>query len=92
MPRAAEACQLSSAPSPAAAQRQTFADGAFLLRTDVKSYYASIDHLRLPDQLAVHIYRPVRLQSPLMPQRHVQAYKLGRQSPAGCSPAAGCLQ
>jgi len=36
MPRAAEACQLSSAPSPAAAQRQIFADGAFLLRTDVK--------------------------------------------------------
>ena len=27
----------------------------FVLRTDVKSYYASIDHLMLLDQLAVHI-------------------------------------
>lgn len=27
----------------------------FVLRTDVKSYYASIDHLLLLDQLAVHI-------------------------------------
>jgi RNA-directed DNA polymerase len=26
-----------------------------VLRTDVKSYYASIDHLLLLDQLAVHI-------------------------------------
>ncbi len=27
----------------------------FVLRTDVKSYYASIDHFLLSDQLAVHI-------------------------------------
>jgi RNA-directed DNA polymerase len=30
-------------------------DNRFVMRTDVESYYASIDHLRLLDQLAVHI-------------------------------------
>ena len=30
-------------------------DNCFVLRTDVKSYYASIDHLLLLDLLAVHI-------------------------------------
>jgi hypothetical protein len=29
-------------------------DNRFVLRTDVKSCHASIDHLMLPDQLAVH--------------------------------------
>jgi hypothetical protein len=42
-------CWPSTCPSrPAAANR-------FVLRTDVKSYYASIDHLLLLDQPAVHI-------------------------------------
>jgi RNA-directed DNA polymerase len=31
------------------------AGNRFVLRTEVKSYYASIDHLMLLDQLAVHI-------------------------------------
>jgi hypothetical protein len=35
--------------------RDHLAVNRFVLRTDVKSYYASIDHLLLPDQLAVHI-------------------------------------
>jgi RNA-directed DNA polymerase len=37
------------------AARDHLADNCFVLRTDVKSYYASIDHLPLLDQLAVHI-------------------------------------
>ena len=35
--------------------RDHLAANRFVLRTDVKSYYASIDHLRLLDQLAVRI-------------------------------------
>ena len=35
--------------------RDHLPDNRFVLRTDVKSYYASIDHLMLLDQLAVHI-------------------------------------
>jgi hypothetical protein len=35
--------------------RDHLPDNRFVLRTDVKSYYASIDHLTLLDQLAVHI-------------------------------------
>jgi RNA-directed DNA polymerase len=35
--------------------RDHLAANRFVLRTDVKSYYASIDHLLLLDQLAVHI-------------------------------------
>ena len=35
--------------------RNHLAANRFVLRTDVKSYYASIDHLLLLDQLAVHI-------------------------------------
>lgn len=35
--------------------RDHLAANRFVLRTDVKSYYASIDHLMLLDQLAVHI-------------------------------------
>ena len=35
--------------------RDHLAANRFALRTDVKSYYASIDHLMLLDQLAVHI-------------------------------------
>ena len=35
--------------------RHHLAQNSFVLRTDVKSYYASIDHLMLLDQLAVHI-------------------------------------
>jgi RNA-directed DNA polymerase len=35
--------------------RDHLADNRFVLRTDVKSYYASIDHLLLLDQLTVHI-------------------------------------
>ncbi len=35
--------------------RENLADNRFVFRTDVKSYYASIDHLLLLDQLAVHI-------------------------------------
>jgi len=35
--------------------RNNLPDNRFVLRTDVKSYYASIDHLMLPDQLAFHI-------------------------------------
>ena len=30
-------------------------DNRFVLRTDVKSYYASIDHLKVLDELAVHL-------------------------------------
>jgi RNA-directed DNA polymerase len=37
------------------AVRDHLPDNRFVLRTDVKSYYASIDHLMLLDQLAVHI-------------------------------------
>jgi hypothetical protein len=37
------------------AVRDHLAANRFVLRTDVKSYYASIDHLLLLDQLAVHI-------------------------------------
>jgi hypothetical protein len=37
------------------AVRDHLAASRFVLRTDVKSYYASIDHLMLLDQLAVHI-------------------------------------
>ena len=33
----------------------TLPDNGFVMRTDVKSYYASIDHLMLLDQLAAHI-------------------------------------
>jgi len=35
--------------------RDHLAQNRFVLRTDVKSYYASINHLMLLDQLAVHI-------------------------------------
>jgi len=35
--------------------RENLSDNRFVFRTDVKSYYASIDHLLLLDQLAVHI-------------------------------------
>ena len=35
--------------------RDHLQNNRFVLRTDVKSYYASIDHLMLLDQLAVHI-------------------------------------
>jgi RNA-directed DNA polymerase len=35
--------------------RDHLPNNRFVLRTDVKSYYASIDHLLLLDQLAVHI-------------------------------------
>jgi RNA-directed DNA polymerase len=35
--------------------RDHLAANSFVLRTDVKSYYASIDHVLLLDQLAVHI-------------------------------------
>jgi RNA-directed DNA polymerase len=35
--------------------RHHLAQNSFVLRTDVKSYYASIDHLMLLDQLAVHV-------------------------------------
>jgi len=35
--------------------REHLAASRFVLRTDVKSYYASIDHLMLLDQLAVHV-------------------------------------
>jgi RNA-directed DNA polymerase len=35
--------------------RDHLPDNRFVLRTDVNSYYASIDHLMLLDQLAVHI-------------------------------------
>lgn len=35
--------------------RDHLADNRFVLRTDVKSYYASIDHLLLLDQFAAHI-------------------------------------
>jgi len=35
--------------------RNHLAANRFVLRTDVKSYYASIDHLMLLDQLAVHL-------------------------------------
>ena len=35
--------------------RDHLAGNRFVLRTDVKSYYASIDHLMLLDQMAVHI-------------------------------------
>jgi retron-type reverse transcriptase len=35
--------------------RNHLAANRFVLRTDVKSYYAFIDHLMLLDQLAVHI-------------------------------------
>jgi RNA-directed DNA polymerase len=37
------------------AVRDHVPENRFVLRTDVKSYYASIDHLMLLDQLAVHI-------------------------------------
>lgn len=35
--------------------RDHLPDNRFVLRTDAKSYYASIDHLLLLDQLAVHL-------------------------------------
>ena len=35
--------------------RDHLAANRFVLPTDVKSYYASIDHLLLLDQLAIHI-------------------------------------
>ncbi len=35
--------------------RDHLPDNRFVLRTEVKSYYASIDHLMLLDQLAIHI-------------------------------------
>jgi retron-type reverse transcriptase len=35
--------------------RDHLPDNRFVLRTDVRSYYASIDHLMVLDQLAVHI-------------------------------------
>jgi len=35
--------------------RDHLADNHFVFRTDVKSYYASIDHLKLLDQVAVYI-------------------------------------
>ena len=38
--------------------RDHLADNNFVFRTDVKSYYASIEHLRLLDQLAVFIKDP----------------------------------
>jgi RNA-directed DNA polymerase len=34
---------------------QNLPDNGFVLRTDVKSYYASIDHIELLDRLAVYI-------------------------------------
>ena len=35
--------------------RDHLGDNHFVFRTDVKSYYASIDHLKLLDQVAVYI-------------------------------------
>ena len=40
-------------------------ENRFVLRTDVKSYYASIDHFLIDDQLRKYIKGPPSLESPL---------------------------